>query len=214
MAPSPETPADLASSILVGDAAKISPLLGSAPPRGRALADHLRRCSMMLSMVGLKRAFIASGLILSIPCASPSPHTTHPGEESSQARRDPRAFLVVLLNPGYAAYGNSSSLARSLSLSPSRSCSLSFLLSLTPSHIPVGFKGTPEAVSIWEDRMNDWVAFTTSPSQENALSPLCHFRSWFAHVPVPRCWPGRVWMWSRLVPLRSACNRAERGSSP
>lgn len=142
-----------------------------------------------------------------------SHHTPRRGVQSGQERS--KGFLSGSSKPRLCCLWEFIlSCSLSLSLSPSRSCSLSFLLSLTPSHIPVGFKGTPEAVSIWEDRMNEWVAFTTSPSQENALSPLCHFRSWFAHVPVPRCWLGRVWMWSRLVALRSACNRAERGSSP
>lgn len=42
----------------------------SAQPPSHSQSGRIysRRCSMMLSMVGLKRAFMASGLILSMPC--------------------------------------------------------------------------------------------------------------------------------------------------
>lgn len=40
----------------------------SSPPTPQSGRIYSRRCSMMLSMVGLKRAFMASGLILSMPC--------------------------------------------------------------------------------------------------------------------------------------------------
>lgn len=44
-----------------------SVMLEKSVPFAALPGEYSRRCSMMLSMVGLKRAFMASGLILSIP---------------------------------------------------------------------------------------------------------------------------------------------------